>query len=241
VITLLNRHGVLLPSAIIVDIDKFPRITSGYFKGNQIILDSIRIDLSNPIDLSLVITSKIPIEKTLDSIRPFLKIKSHSISTAVLRLEGVSSSLSGIEKAVSDRQFSILNNSSNLDIAAQHLLGLGFGLTPSGDDFVLGVISIFNILGEDTSQLRQIVNGYDYPLSKTMLLDALDHHYSEPVYNLVSSLSTGPPPDSVLSELVNVGHSSGSDILAGVYYALTSTMHEFHPVFASDYQAIDVS
>jgi len=220
VITLLNRNGVLLPSAVIVDIDKFPHITSGYFNEDQIILDNMIIELSNPIDLSLMQTSNPPIKETLDSIRPYLKIKSHSISSAVLRLEGELNNLSGIEKAVSDKQFKILTNSQNPNIAIQHLLGLGFGLTPSGDDFALGVISIFNILGKDTSKIREAVMAYDYPLSQTMLLDALDHHYSKPVYDLISSLSDGVPTEIVLSALVKVGHSSGSDILAGIYYSL---------------------
>jgi len=222
VITLLNRNGVLLPSAVIVDIDKFPHITSGYFNEDQIILDTMTIELSNPIDLSLMHTSNPPIKETLDSIRPYLKIKSHSISSAVLRLEGELNNLSGIEKVVSDKQFKILMNSQSPDSAVQHLLGLGFGLTPSGDDFALGVISIFNILSENTSKIRDAVMTYDYPLSKTMLLDALDHHYSKPVYNLIKSLSDGAPTETALSDLVTVGHSSGSDILAGIYYSLSS-------------------
>jgi len=55
-----------------------------------------------------------------------------------------------------------------------------------------------------------------------MLLDALDHHYSKPVYNLIKSLSDGAPTETALSDLVTVGHSSGSDILAGIYYSLSS-------------------
>jgi len=241
VITLLNRNGVLLPSAVIVDIDKFPHITSGYFNEDQIILDAMIIELSHPIDLSLRRTSSPPIEETLDSIRPYLKIKSHSISSAVLRLEGELNNLSGIEKTVSDKQFKILMNSQSPDIAIQHLLGLGFGLTPSGDDFTLGVISIFNILGENTHKIREAVMAYDYPLSKTMLLDALDYHYSEPVYNLIKSLSDGIPTKIVLSNLVNVGHSSGSDILAGVYYSLSSLSNRLPTMNVTECQTIDVS
>ncbi len=222
VITLLNRYGVLLPSAVIVDIDKFPHITSGYLKGDHIILDSMRIELSNPIDLSFKYNSRPPIDKSLQAIRPYLRIKSHSIASAVLRLEGEHSELSGIDKAVSDKQFNILKNSQTPEIAAKNLLGLGFGLTPSGDDFALGVISTSNLLGVDTDMLKRAIMAYDYPLSKTMLVDALDQYYSEPVYNFLDSILNGPPTENVLSELVNVGHSSGSDILAGVYYSLSS-------------------
>ncbi len=221
VITLLNRYGVLLPSAIIVDTDLFPRITSGYFQDEQIILDSLSIDLSHPIDLSLHRRANPPIDDTLDAIRPFLKVKSHSIATAVLRIDGESSKLSGIEKAVSERQFTILEQSRTPEIAVKRLLGLGFALTPSGDDFALGVISTMNLLGKDTTSLYQSINEYDYPLSRTILLDALDEYYSEPLYHFIDSLSHGIPSTKILSKLLETGHSSGSDILAGVYYTLS--------------------
>ena len=221
VITLLNRYGVLLPSAVIVDIDEFPHVKTGYFEDNRIVLDSMIIVLSNPIDLSLHRIARPPVERTLDVIRPYLRIKSHSIAAAILRLEGESFNLSGIEKAVSDKQFRILDSSITPENAIEKLLGLGFGLTPSGDDFALGVISVFNLLGKDTSKLRQVIESYDYPLSKTMLLDAIDKYYSEPVYQFLESLSIGVPSGGVLSNLLQTGHSSGSDILAGVYYALS--------------------
>jgi len=221
VITLLNRYGVLLPSAIIVDTDSFPHITSGYFDDKQIILDSLAINLSNPVDLSIHRTASFPKQEVLNTIRPFLKVKSHSIATAVLRLEGEPSNLSGIEGAVSEKQFRILEKTRNPEIAAVQLLGLGFGLTPSGDDFALGIISTFNLLGKNTTSLRKSIEDYDYPLSRTMLLDAIDGFYSEPLYHLIDSLSTGIPSTNVISNLLETGHSSGSDILAGVYYALS--------------------
>ena len=162
-----------------------------------------------------------PREDTMELIRPFLKIKSYSIATAVLKIEGESSELLGIEKAVSNKQFSIIENSHNPETAAVELLGLGFGLTPSGDDFALGVISILNLLGKDTTHLRRSIEEYDYPLSRTMLLDAIDGFYSEPLYFFLDSLSHGIPSKTVIANLLETGHSSGSDILAGVYYALS--------------------
>ena len=220
VITLLNRYGVLLPSAVIADIDSFPKVTSAYFNDNQIILDSMVIELSNPIDLSFHKTVELPVEELLNTLRPFLKIKSHSIANAVLRIEGRTNYLSGIEKAVADRQFNILTASSSIEQAIENLLGLGFGLTPSGDDFALGVISVFNLLGRNTDKIRQGVISYDFPLSKTMLLDALDGFYAEPLCSLLESLSRGNISKELISDLLKTGHSSGSDILSGIYYSL---------------------
>jgi hypothetical protein len=137
-----------------------------------------------------------------------------------LRLEDEQPNLTGIERAVSEKQYNILTKSATPDIAIENLLGLGFGLTPSGDDFALGAISVFNLLGKDTEKIRKTILKYDYPLSRTMLLDAIDEYYSEPLHDFIDSLSHGIPSERVLSNLLATGHSSGSDILAGVYYTL---------------------
>jgi hypothetical protein len=220
VLTLLNRDGVLLPSSIIVDVETFPHVSEGYFTEDELVLDSLRIILENPVDLSYHETTRLVPHELLAAIHPFLHIKSHSIANAVLRLSGESLPVSGIESRVSNRQFEILRSSRSTADTVRRLLGLGFGLTPSGDDFALGVISILNLSGRDTTDIRSAIESYDYALSRTMLEDALDGYYSEPLFSLVKSISEGLLTHDVFKRVFEVGHSSGSDILAGMYYAL---------------------
>lgn len=220
VVTLLNRKGVLLPSSIIVDVDTFPHISGGYFHENQLILDTIKIQLRNPVDLSYHEKVKLDSHRILTAIHPFLNLKDHSISTALLRLENEKIPLVGFESRVSDKQFEILRKSCSTADAVRNLLGLGFGLTPSGDDFALGVISIFNLTGRNTSDLKHALEDYDFPLSRTMLSDALDGYYPEPVHTLLKSISDKSTNQSLFNTVFDMGHSSGSDILAGMYYAL---------------------
>jgi hypothetical protein len=221
VVTLLNRNGILLPSSIIVDATVFPHTTEGFFDDDELFLDSFSIKLTNAVDLSFHRRLQLDSDRVLSDIYPFLHVKSHSITSALLRYYGESNSISGIEKAVSDRELKILKTSESVPAAAKRLLGLGFGLTPSGDDFALGIITIFNLMGRDTHEIRQAVETYDHPLSRTILEDALDGYYSESLLGLLESMSRDSAIHDDIEKVLETGHSSGSDILAGMYYALT--------------------
>ena len=77
------------------------------------------------------------------------------------------------------------------------LLGLGTGLTPSGDDFLCGVLAGLSI-------------------SAAFLSCALENQYSLPVCSLCSL----PSPKEILTSFEAVGHSSGTDTLCGILWSL---------------------
>jgi hypothetical protein len=54
-----------------------------------------------------------------------------------------------------------------------------------------------------------------------MLLDAMDGHYSAHVGALGAAMILGTYVERHANALLNVGHSSGSDTLAGIWYALS--------------------
>lgn len=104
------------------------------------------------------------------------------------------------------------------------LIGLGIGLTPSGDDFLCGVLAgiIFadksghpftHILKEAIG--RHLNNTND--ISRAFLDCALKSHFSKPVKELPFKESAG----EILSSFEAIGHSSGIDTLCGIYYILT--------------------
>ena len=104
------------------------------------------------------------------------------------------------------------------------LIGLGVGLTPSGDDFLCGVLAglilsgntqhpFFPVLKE---RIRtSLTNTND--ISRTFLRCALSSHFSKPIKDLASPAS----PGIILASFEAVGHSSGIDSLCGIYFALT--------------------
>ncbi len=115
--------------------------------------------------------------------------------------------------------------------AAHRLLGLGPGLTPSGDDFVGGVLFTrtheSGAAGVDWRQAnakiiaraRQRTN----PISFALLADLADGYGYEPLHELAEALEDGTAGDPVvhaLRRLVRLGHSSGWDLLAGFLVGL---------------------
>lgn len=220
VTTLLNRQGTLTPSAIVVDTESFPPIKWAKQSQNLLMTDRFEVLMNNSFDLSIHEKCEPDRSKIMRIIRPFLTVKEQSISTALLMIYGASCELKGFEKTVAGREFNILRDSETLDELIENLLGLGFGLTPSGDDFITGIISILNILNKDTTRLRSIINSYDNPFSRTMLVNALDGYYALPLYSFLRAMINGSLGKTEITNLLKVGNTSGYDTLAGIYYAL---------------------
>lgn len=109
----------------------------------------------------------------------------------------------------------------------QALVGLGGGLTPAGDDFLVGALAALEWLG--SGPVRQELAreaakrlGETPELSRAFLSRALAGDYSLPVLDLFAALAAGSETDlaAAVARLCAVGHSSGSDLLGGVLWAL---------------------
>jgi hypothetical protein len=220
VVTLLNQKGLSAPSSIVAGMNSIPRISYAYFEDGLLKTNLFAVKLNNPLDFKLTFILNAPVSELLTQLRPLLGKRDYSISNAVLLLEGEKISVSGIDKVVTDREMQILKNANDLSYAIKHLLGLGFGLTPSGDDFVIGLIAAHNLLNLDTAYIRRIVRPYQYAFSRTLLEDALDMYYPEALYNLLKSVRDGRLLQTRAERLLEMGHSSGSDIISGLYYGL---------------------
>lgn len=103
------------------------------------------------------------------------------------------------------------------------LIGLGTGLTPSGDDFLCGVLAGLALLNLGahpfTGRLRDQVRRHltdTNDVSAAFLACALEGNFSLPV----CSLAGFPDAASIAKEFGAIGHSSGMDTLCGIYHAL---------------------
>jgi hypothetical protein len=114
-----------------------------------------------------------------------------------------------------------------LRLAAEPLLGLGPGLTPSGDDFVGGVLFARRLAGGDTGPgweraaltLVERARARTHPISVALLADMAEGHGHEPLHDLVAALLSGaaaPGAREPVRRLTRLGHSSGWDMLTGV-------------------------
>lgn len=105
------------------------------------------------------------------------------------------------------------------------LIGLGHGLTPSGDDFLSGALAMLDALGKSRirAALADIIvpaaPPLTSPLSAGFLRATAAGHYGEQLYDTVAALVGGDITAAVASAR-DIGHSSGWDMLAGAATAL---------------------
>jgi len=120
---------------------------------------------------------------------------------------------------------------SNLTWEIENLLGVGPGLTPLGDDLILGILLALN-RGKESSQaevyLTQLNQGViELALDKTtrlsfsLIVCAADGSADERLLNILDDLLSGTEPgDKDLMHMLTWGSTSGFAVLAGMLLAL---------------------
>ncbi len=120
---------------------------------------------------------------------------------------------------------------ARLPSIADNLIGLGAGLTPSGDDFLGGMT--FAIHHLQTAYPDCDFTGYKLPIetyrsrapliSFTLLKDHASGHAIEPLHRIVNGILSGESFESIFPavlRLTRIGHSTGWDLLAGLLTGL---------------------
>lgn len=117
---------------------------------------------------------------------------------------------------------------------ADALIGLGAGLTPSGDDFLGGwlfAVKILQAAYPNSNFIRHTIPIESYRsrthlISFTLLRDLASGQAIAPLHHIINSLLTGESFESIcpfISQLTQIGHSTGWDLLAGLLTGLLST------------------
>ena len=112
------------------------------------------------------------------------------------------------------------------------LLGAGRGLTPSGDDCIVGVLVALHALGERgvaASIVRMVARHAPRRtsrLSAAHLDAACAGEAIEPVHAAIEAVAGNASPGPVLDALKEYGHDSGFDALAGVLVAASAIAHD---------------
>jgi len=107
--------------------------------------------------------------------------------------------------------------------AAELLVGLGEGLTPAGDDCVLGALAAIHRLAPESfmedrvyrDRLAEAASKRTTDVARDFLLEALDGRFAEPVLALLTA-RTGPLAGHAMRELLAMGATSGADTLTGI-------------------------
>ena len=103
--------------------------------------------------------------------------------------------------------------------SVEYLAGLGFGLTPSGDDYLLGVMASLWITKNThfLDEIARLSSQKTTSLSAAYLIAASKGDFAECWHDLVQSVLYQDPKtlrDSI-SEFMQIGASSGQDAMAG--------------------------
>jgi hypothetical protein len=119
---------------------------------------------------------------------------------------------------------------------ADALVGLGGGLTPSGDDFLGGLLFCVNTIQRlypgfiylDSSEQALFIESArkrTHLISFTLLKDMTNGQAVEPLHELIDSILSDQAPESFRSgsSLTQIGHSTGWDLLTGALTGLLLT------------------
>jgi hypothetical protein len=121
------------------------------------------------------------------------------------------------------------NSLSKVIDAIAHLIGFGPGLTPSGDDFIVGFISSYHYLKKSKFTLSINMNDFVEQIlllyknkttfiSEMMIYEACKGRFFKPIVELMRNLFFSDQKNSLVSayRLTKIGSNSGMDILRGI-------------------------
>lgn len=151
--------------------------------------------------------------------------RQHQINSAIQLIPGAG----GHHKKIVN--VSLTDNFQQLEKQISGLIGFGHGLTPDGDDYLVGYLAaLWPWLSEQIVHHRILLTAAIEPLlgrtndiSRHYLNRALQGHFSEPLHRLTAwlySTETLGTPNDVADEVMRFGASSGVDCLAGVLHGL---------------------
>ncbi|HVP57842.1 MAG TPA: DUF2877 domain-containing protein, partial [bacterium] len=115
--------------------------------------------------------------------------------------------------------------------AVRRAVGLGCGLTPSGDDFLTGLVAATYMCLGSSGAARRLAAAVEEAsdstslLARFMLRAACRGRFCEPLAGLVGALARGdrPAAEEWVRAITHVGATSGEDMLAGVLLGLSAT------------------
>lgn len=113
-------------------------------------------------------------------------------------------------------------------------VGYGLGLTPAGDDFLVGILfvhRICNILSEEfLEELKKIIKEEKYTtdISTHYYISAFENCYNNALIDMYEALSTVDKKmmRRSIDKILEFGHTSGRDMMAGILVGLNLYIKE---------------
>lgn len=174
------------------------------------------------------------------------KLRNTDIVADDLFQAGTGSSLS---QRIRNPVTSLLASTEGFDLqgalrAAEKMIGLGPGVTPSGDDILIGFLAgLWSVSGQDERQLAFIRSFGDElvhlakgtsEISRTYIYHATQGQFSSALSHLAEAIATGNGLAASAQSAMRLGHSSGTDSVTGLLIGLRvwDQTFSFTPTFS---------
>ncbi|MGO1383323.1 MAG: DUF2877 domain-containing protein [Arachnia sp.] len=133
-----------------------------------------------------------------------------------------------VQRGVEDMTTAVLaQNAADVDSAAASLVGLGVGLTPTGDDVLTGAAFVASRLGGPLTLVHDAVagvvgSGVTNDISLTAMRCALRGRAVQPIEDLYAWLCGAGThnPHDLVADVLAIGHTSGADLALGLLTAV---------------------
>lgn len=123
--------------------------------------------------------------------------------------------------------------------AAQNMIGLGPGVTPSGDDILIGFLAGLWSLAGGNGPLLSFIHSFGNALvqlatqtseiSRTYLYHAAQGQFSSSLSNLAGAIARGSGLEQAAPSAMRIGHSSGMDSVTGLLIGLSVWNKNYSP------------
>ena len=142
---------------------------------------------------------------------------------------------SALSQRMSRPVMQLINSAEQFDLqgltrAAEKMIGLGPGVTPSGDDILVGFLAgLWSMAGGNQAQLSFLgsfrnemiqISKQTSEISRTYLHHATQGEFSSSLSNLAAAIMNGKGVEPATLEAMRVGHSSGMDAVTGLLIGL---------------------
>ncbi|EUJ40507.1 carbamate kinase [Listeria weihenstephanensis FSL R9-0317] len=113
-------------------------------------------------------------------------------------------------------------DSAFIEQTLRYFIGRGNGLTPSGDDILLGIL----LVGQESTTFKEVLSKLiqtellTTDISQTYLKYALQDQFSDTLLALYEAFQTGAETKDIVERVYQNGHTSGIDTIAGVALAI---------------------
>jgi len=247
-VTLISPKLPNYPAAIKLDIAEDQKLCSiGFKTGMKVVINKDEIKMPE-VCISIKLTGAKVWNSSPLFLRPTISEeilyenigKIRELTLKYGKIEGIASILDGDEVDNNYKDFIIdsvkkltkgikYNDYKMITEASKGLIGLGPGLTPAADDFLLGVIAslyyIGHYFGNHLEDLKKIAGFiiYDLPgrttfISEIMLRNGMKARFSEPIRDLMLAVTSSDSINDECVNLLNIGGTSGSDCAAGIVF-----------------------